>query len=380
MLPLPIAAISNLAYASPIRSSNPNQYHARPTANTVTVIPVSFPANASDVDNATYAISDYTAGDGSFELHTFNTPTLGGGATPTVISSVNLKIRYSTTISSKDDVYRIVYYVGASGPVVLKAWTRDATALSTYVWTSISEPTDTVWSWTDIGNIRVRFETNRVGGSDAGGDLDVYEVWASAVAPDPKVSVFPPSIIDGTKIPGSTVTYKLNVSNVFDLAGIEFKLKWNPNILDITSPWVSGMIASPLTPGNITRGAFFPSAFLWTNSSGINAGEPVNKQWIWISFTLPLGTPFGGGKSGTGVLLNIDFNVTGTGFTDLVLFETNIGDTWAEDIPKTLEDGYFSNPGAPEFPFGLMVEIALGVSIFAIWWKKKRRVTNLKHV
>jgi hypothetical protein len=376
-LALSAIAASNPAYASPIRGSNPNRWKSYPTAYAAS-ISVTDPTYAYDMDNATYAAFRYAGADGYFELKTFKTPTWGGGATPSTINSVDLKIRYSTTLSSKDDKYRIVYYVGTAGPVVLKDWGRDATPLDTYVWTGVSEPTDGTWTWTDIGDIRVRFETDRVGGGDSGGNVNLHEVWAAVISPDTKLSVDPAQIIDDTKVVDSSVTFKLKVSEIYDFAGIEIKIKWNPNVLNVTHPWISGIVNSPTDPGNITVGPFFPSnSFLWYNASGINASEPtVNKQYIWVSFTLPMGTPKGGGLSGTGFVLQIDFTVVGIGTTDIILYDVELGDTYAQNIPSINENGYFSNVGVPEFPLGLIMEIALGVSIITIWLKKKRRFTT----
>jgi len=157
-------------------------WYSRPTANTGNAS-VTNPTYARDMIPSTFAAIDITANTPAmreFSVQTFNTTAI------TSVSSVDLRINYALTIDSvgSNCSYRIVLYVGTKSLVLQTgAWTNTSTTDPTLgVWIAITEPNDGVWSGTEVGSLRVSFETKRSKTQDDG-TFKVYEVWASVYRP-----------------------------------------------------------------------------------------------------------------------------------------------------------------------------------------------------
>lgn len=154
------------------------KYNQRPTANTITstggVLKVANPANAYDNNNATYASFLVNASSSHYiTFHTFTTPGL-----TTNVAQVDVKIRYSA-LAVPVDVYRITQGVTPSGTYdAIVNWNSIGIgAATTFSYDSRAEPNDGVWSWTDIQNIDVRFESD-----DQTAEVQTVranEVWAN---------------------------------------------------------------------------------------------------------------------------------------------------------------------------------------------------------
>lgn len=348
--------------------ANPGAFESHPTAHTIDSISVTNPGNAWDSNDATNAYFRYCPTDGDFRVDTFNT-----GGHSEAITKVDFKMKYSTTISSKDDVYRIVYYVSPSATaVVLKGWTRDTTALATFTWLNQAEPNDATWDWTDISNIEFVVEINRVGGADSGGDFYEYEAWVTVTYTDPApdgISVQPSSIIDYGLTAGKSFYVEVMVTNFVDLYGADFSLSYDTSVLTATNVDETGNI--------FIDGGWTPDYAMWTKNINDTAGAGgAGKGRIRLSLSEGLGEAYG--VDGSGRLANITFTVDALGQSNLhIYYEAGGGlvDSSANDITHDVTDGYFENQVAvPEFPLGAALEIALLGVIVYLWRKRKGKV------
>lgn len=343
-----------IAYASPGLT---RPYYSKPTAHVITGgVSVTDPGNAYDLNNDTFAKFRYDPSTaGSFEVKSFNTT---AGSPDQVIASVDFKLRYQADAGGTGEVYRIVYYVDTYGPVVLQDWTGAAATLDTYVWLNQSEPYDGIWNWTDISKIRLIVETQ----TGAGGPsyFYEYEAWVT-ISAYRKATIFvdPPSLTD----PSSPFTVDINISDVDDLYGWEFKLYFNTTIL---------------SNGSVHEGPFLQSAGptyfgVVNNTDNYNGTHGL----IWLTCTLLGDIP---GATGSGTLATIEFTVDGqAGTTTLDLTDTKLVgyEFWRKQLiymEHNVIDGTVTiTIVVPEFPFGLALEIALAVSVFYFIWKRRRK-------
>ena len=343
----------NIAYASPAMAT----YDSSPTAH-VAHAGVDDPADAYDGSTATFARIAYDKSEYE-EVKTFS---ISGAPTTKGIAFVDFKMNYESVKGGSGENYRIVYYVGTAGPVVLQDWIGSDAAYdytsSERVWLSQSEPNDGVWSWTDITDIRLRVE----GGTGGGGAAYFYEheAWVTVTAYQKgTMSVSPSSLTD----PSSPFTVDIDIASVDDLYGWEFKLYYKNNIL---------------TNGSVTQGTFLSSAGT-TFFSVLNNTDTYNATHgrYWITCTLTGDTA---GASGSGTLATITFTVDGTsGKTGLNLTDTKLvgydytNKRLANRMEHTTTDGSVTISAVPEFPFGAALEIALIGVIVYIWWSKHKR-------
>jgi hypothetical protein len=327
---------------------------ANPTSHAITGgVSVSSPANAYDGSLASYAGFRYDPGTaGTFEVGNFTQPSSD------VIVSVDFKMHYETTAGGSGEQYRIVYYVGASAATVLQGWTSAAHALATDIWSNQAEPNDGTWSWADIGSTKIVVETTSGGGKSA--DFDEYEAWVTVTVYTYTVGtmfVNPASLTD----PSSPFTVNIDVSTVDDLYGWEFKLYYNTTIL---------------SNGSVTEGSFLGGPGPSTFFSVLNNTDTYNATHgrFWVTCT-KLGNI--AGTTGSGTLATIGFTVDGPGgTTPLDLTDTKlIGYVQSAQalvqMNHTTTDGQVTISGAPEFPLGAALEIALIGVIFYIWRRKR---------
>jgi len=157
-------------------------------------------------------------------------------------------------------------------------------------------------------------------------------------APTTKMYV-DPIIKDPTKVPGSTFTVTVKVFNVTNLYSWQFKMLFNPNIVQI--PSVS----------SIVKGSFLASAPMRTSplSLKINntAGYVLVAETYDIHYyrwkTPPYPTQ---GATGSGILAWVTFKVMGTGVTLLDLTSTKLNTFVAGNnvpIEHIAQDGLFDN-------------------------------------
>lgn len=135
----------------------------------------------------------------------------------------------------------------------------------------------------------------------------------------PKLSVS--SVIDKKLKPGDTITVDVSITEVSDLKGYEYRIKYDTNILNAT---------------NITSSNFLSSSPYCVRKS-INSTQGV----IWVSCMKSF-VP-GAGTSGNGILETITFQVLGKGSSDLELYKTVLGDHLGNAIDHEVLNGNFEN-------------------------------------
>ena len=151
-------------------------YNVKPTANTITgaLTGLTFPERAYDNDNATYASLIVSSAPATYvTFHTFTTPGL-----TTNVAQVDVKIRFSAA-TVPVDLYRITQGVGPStANATIVDWNSvGIAAATTFSYDNRAEPNNGVWTWTDVGNMVVRFESDNQITEDQ--TVRPTEVWAN---------------------------------------------------------------------------------------------------------------------------------------------------------------------------------------------------------
>ena len=352
-----ITVLPNVAYASPGIA----RYYSKPTANTTGGgLAVTNPANAYDLNNATFATFKYdSVAAGSFEVKTFNTTSIAN-----LIAFVDFKVKYAASAANTaGDQYRIIYYVLTSGPVILQDWTGSLySAIGTgalRVWLDQSEPYDGVWNATDIGNIRLIVETKPAG--DSKSTFEEYEAWVSVYTYRQPTIWVNPAIKNN---PASPFSVTIDIATVDDLYGFEFKLYYNKTILTISTVTLGPLL-------NNTAGA--------GNTFGIiNKNDNFNATHGRVYVAQSILGDIQGATTNAGTLATLTFTVDGpAGTTTLDLADTKlIGYDFTNKrltyMTHTATDGTVTVPsGVPEFPMGFALEIALlGVIVYT--WRRTR--------
>jgi len=331
-------------------------FTSRPTTHTAHAN-VDNPTNAYDNNLGTNARIAYDKSEWE-EVTSFNT---AGAPTSEGIVFVDFNMAYYVDKGGTGEQFRILYYVGSSSAVVLQNWivpTADIDYTSGRVWLGQPEPNDGVWSWADINSIRFRVEGSTGGGGAA--YFYEYEAWVSVYsARISNVWVNPAS----TTNPSSPFSVSVDISNVDDLYGWEFKLYYQKSILN----------GSSVTEGAFLSGGgttfFTPISF----TDNYNATHGI----AWYTCTL---TGNVAGVTGSGTLASISFNVAGgaSGTTSLHLDRTRLtgidqANTRVGFMGHTTTDGSVTISAVPEFPFGAALEIGLITVVAYVWWRSKRK-------
>ena len=159
---------------------------------------------------------------------------------------------------------------------------------------------------------------------------------ALAQAP-PIIYIDPPSIIDPSLVVGSTFRINVSLRDVAaenDLVGVEFKVYWDPAILNGTT-----MV---LPSGHVFQAAQ-DDGNLWIIKKTIDKTAGI--AWYLVTCSdLQLGYDHGYlPLTGDGVLATITFIVNATGSTPLELGVHKLSDGQANPITHNAENGYFRN-------------------------------------
>ena len=117
---------------------------------------------------------------------------------------------------------------------------------------------------------------------------------------------------------GDTFLIDINVENVSDLYGFEFKLSYDTGVLDAL---------------NITEGPFLKSG-----GPTFKAKMEINETTgtIYVAITL---YEVEQGVNGSGTLVTIKFKAASSGKSLLHLYDTILGNSLGEPIPHTTKDG-----------------------------------------
>jgi hypothetical protein len=153
----------------------------------------------------------------------------------------------------------------------------------------------------------------------------------------PTIYVNPPSIINTSLVVGSTFTVNVSLRDVSvenDLVGVEFKLSWDPAILNGTTMVLpaGNMFQTAQDDGNI-----------WILKKTIDKAAGI--AWYLVTCSdLQLGYDHGYlPLTGNGVLATITFKVNANGKTPLGLSVHKLSNGLGEPIPHNAENGYFRN-------------------------------------
>ena len=140
-------------------------------------------------------------------------------------------------------------------------------------------------------------------------------------ATEPTIYIDPEQTVNETLKTGTSFFIDINIANVTDLMGYDFRLTFNSSILNAVS---------------VTVGDFFTDPHVWHTKINNNAG------FVRFAVTPPLGTTLG--WNGSGRLATIEFQVMGYGES---LLEqkgfTKLGDPQGIEVVHITLDGYFSN-------------------------------------
>jgi hypothetical protein len=183
--------------------------------------------------------------------------------------------------------------------------------------------------------------------------------WILAHMLMPVVGVGPPAISASL---GGNFTVDVKVTNVKNLYTYQFKLSWEPSILNVT---------------NVTEGPFlnaegtFSTAFteeIW------NEPDPFGVSgYVYVACTL-LGEPATAAASGSGNLATIEFFAKEEGNTSLNLHDTMLINPFTEEMPHGTEDGYII---IPEFPSLVILPIFMIATLAVIVCRRRLRKGNV---
>lgn len=136
-------------------------------------------SNAYDWDNGTSSTEGQSRIINDIYWQSWNTP----GSEP--ISSVDVRV-YLDLVGLSNDFLDIDIYVGGSQSSTTYRINSANDGTDLYINLSdVNEPNDGSWSWTDVGNIEVRFDGTKAGGYDSVQDYEVFEVWGIVHSGDP---------------------------------------------------------------------------------------------------------------------------------------------------------------------------------------------------
>jgi len=155
------------------------------------------------------------------------------------------------------------------------------------------------------------------------------------VSAEDTLFVNPSSIVDGTKIPGSTFTITVDIdAGVTNLWGYEFKLWYDTKVLTAT-------LSTPSTD--------FPDVSMNKIDDNYKVLDKYYrvvavKGLVWVSASLPMGTTVG--LNGPRTLVTITFSVDDIGTSTLNIDESYtilMSAAGPPPIKVTIVDGYFAN-------------------------------------
>jgi hypothetical protein len=188
---------------------------------------------------------------GYYELNTFTNSPLA----PFTISWVDLHMKYSVPATT-DDSYKIEYSTDGTSWNTLVATVSGANAAYDSggadslgpMWSQIAEPTDTIWDWTDISNLRVRVTATRGGATWDSKVFAIAEVWATIYSgprpptSSPALSLQPTSIY--SVLPGQNFFIDVYGAGLTAMGaglwGYQGFIKYDTNILTATE-WYTYM-------------------------------------------------------------------------------------------------------------------------------------------
>jgi len=160
-----------------------------------------------------------------------------------------------------------------------------------------------------------------------------------SASPTPTVYLDPLEIIDETLLPNSTFTVEVRVDNIPEdpgVAGVEFKLTWDPAIL--VAEGMEEVLFHSVTPesewGNIWR-----------------LKHVVADDYVWYAYTwMDMEAALSGGYApitGNHTIAILTFKVKSVGSTDIEFAISKLGDSEGSPVVHESINGYFRNSPPP---------------------------------
>jgi hypothetical protein len=284
--------------------------NSSPTS-TVTNGTVTNPGNAYDKSFTSYATFSfgYTQPNATYyDVYGFNTSI----ATPYQVTGIDVKIKYSVSFSpSASAQYRIAAQVG-SKETQMQSWSSTARTASNRTIANVREPNDGVWNWTDISNLRIHFEGRNMTATGTG-TLNNYETSIS--------------------LPNSRVVIGVHGENLFDLFSFQFRINFTTALLDVG---VSGLTA------RVTEGSAFRDSCIAQGGQTFFTVKFNNTAGtLYVSDTMQ--DPAYRGIDGNATLIWIEFLIQDYGYSDLIMYDTGMADSFANPTVHTTTNGWFDN-------------------------------------
>jgi len=140
-------------------------------------------------------------------------------------------------------------------------------------------------------------------------------------APPPPAHMYvdPDEIIDPTLVPCSNFELNVSIANATEVYGFEFKLGFDPTVLNVVSA---------------VLGDFFPPS--------VTPEVTIDNTAGYVQFRAELSPPETP-KSGEGTLATVTFHVEDVGVSNLTLYDTELWDENLDPLPHTTADGFFRN-------------------------------------
>jgi len=151
---------------------------------------------------------------------------------------------------------------------------------------------------------------------------------------------------------GENFTVGIKVADVKNLYTYQFRLSWEPSLLDVTS---------------VTEGPFLNAEGTYMTSftaHKYNTPDPLGVSgYVYVACTL-LGEPATAAASGNGTLATIEFLAKEEGNTSLHLYYTMLVNSLIEEMPHGTEDGYSTI--IPEIPSLFIPSLFIIATLLAI--------------
>jgi len=152
--------------------------------------------------------------------------------------------------------------------------------------------------------------------------------------------------------PVENFTININVANVKNLYTYQFKLSWEPSLLDLTS---------------VTEGPFLNAegTYMTSFTSHIyNTPDPFGVSgYVYVACTL-LAEPATAAASGNGTLATVEFQANKVGNTSLHLYDTQLINSLIVEMSHGTEDGHSTT--ISEFPSFLLLPLLMTTTLLAV--------------
>ena len=159
--------------------------------------------------------------------------------------------------------------------------------------------------------------------------------FSPLLAENPEITIYVAPLIS-TANQGGVFSVNITVANVLNLYAYEFRLSWEPSLLDLTSVAEGPFLNAEGTYMTI----FTPRIYNTPDPFGISG-------YVYVACTL-LGEPATAAASGSGTLATIEFLVKEEGNTSLHLYDTKLINSLIVEISHETQDGYFQSLPPPE--------------------------------